>query len=147
MVGAAQDRVTGPGSLEGGDAAQVSRAIVLGAGGGAISVGDGTTLTLSGAISGQGLAKQSAGTLVLQGVNSHASTTIGNGVLQIAANGNLGDVKSLGHGVSEMRIFVGQGYRLYFTLRGGELIVLLCGGDKSTQARDIKTAKSLASDL
>lgn len=67
--------------------------------------------------------------------------------LDRAANGNLGDVKSLGHGVSEMRIFVGQGYRLYFTLRGGELIVLLCGGDKSTQARDIKTAKSLASDL
>lgn len=64
-----------------------------------------------------------------------------------AANGNLGDVKSLGDGVSEMRIFVGKGYRLYFTLRGGELIVLLCGGDKSTQPRDIKTAKDLAKNL
>lgn len=67
-----------------------SRAIALGAGGGTISAGDGTILVLSGTVSGQGLAKQSAGTLVLQGANSHASTTIGNGVLQIAANGNLG---------------------------------------------------------
>ncbi len=67
--------------------------------------------------------------------------------LNRAANGNLGDVKSLGDGVSEMRIFVGGGYRLYFTLRGGELVVLLCGGDKSSQQRDIKTAKELAKNL
>ncbi len=67
--------------------------------------------------------------------------------LDRAANGNFGDVKSLGDGVSEMRIFVGQGYRLYFTRQGGELIILLCGGDKSSQQRDIKTAKELVKNL
>jgi len=67
--------------------------------------------------------------------------------LDRAINGNLGDVKSLCDGVSEMRIFVGQGYRLYFTLRGGELIILLCGGDKSSQQRDIQKAKALAKNL
>ena len=64
-----------------------------------------------------------------------------------AANGNLGDIKSLGDGISEMRIALGPGYRLYFTLRGGRLIVLLCGGDKSTQVRDIQTARTLARNL
>ena len=64
-----------------------------------------------------------------------------------ATKGNLGDAKSLGDCVSEMRIFVGSGYRLYFTLRGGELVILLCGGDKSSQQRDIKTAKELAKNL
>lgn len=58
--------------------------------------------------------------------------------------GNLGDVKSVGGHVSEMRFDVGPGYRLYFTLRGGVLILLLCGGDKSTQARDIELAQKLA---
>ena len=67
--------------------------------------------------------------------------------LDRAINGNLGDVKSLGDGVSEMRIFAGQGYRLYFTLRGGELIILLCGGDKSSQQHDIQKAKQLAKNL
>jgi len=54
------------------------------------------------------------------------------------ANGNLGDIKTLGDGVSEMRFFVGAGYRIYFTIRGIEIIVLLCGGDKSSQQSDIK---------
>ena len=61
--------------------------------------------------------------------------------------GNLGDVASLGDGVSEMRIFIGSGYRLYYTLRGAELIILLCGGDKSTQQRDIQKAKDLVKNL
>lgn len=58
--------------------------------------------------------------------------------------GNLGDYKFLRDGVSEMRIDVGAGYRLYFTRRGNTVIVLLCGGDKSTQAKDINRAIELA---
>ena len=58
--------------------------------------------------------------------------------------GNLGDSRSVGDGVSEMRIDVGAGYRVYFTRRQRILIVLLCGGDKSTQAKDIVRAKALA---
>jgi putative addiction module killer protein len=58
--------------------------------------------------------------------------------------GNLGDVQPVGEGVSEARIHHGPGYRLYFVLRGDALIVLLCGGDKSTQTRDIARAKTLA---
>ncbi len=61
--------------------------------------------------------------------------------------GNLGDVDSVGDGVSEMRIFVGKGYRLYFTLRRQELVILLCGGDKSSQQRDINKARELAKEI
>jgi len=61
--------------------------------------------------------------------------------------GNAGDVKPVGSGVSEMRIDYGPGYRVYFVRRGEDLIVLLAGGDKDTQARDIALAISLASEL
>jgi len=61
--------------------------------------------------------------------------------------GNLGDVKSVGDCVSEMRIFVGKGYRLYFTIRNRRLILLLNGGNKSTQLQDIERAKRLMSEL
>lgn len=57
-----------------------------------------------------------------------------------AKHGNLGDHKSIGHGVMELRINYGPGYRVYVGLHGSELIVLLCAGDKSTQAKDIKKA-------
>lgn len=62
------------------------------------------------------------------------------------ANGNPGDVRPVGSGVSELRIDVGPGYRVYFAARGDELILLLAGGDKSTQARDIETALKLWKD-
>lgn len=63
------------------------------------------------------------------------------------AVGNAGDAKPVGEGVSELRIDYGPGYRVYFTKRGRELVILLAGGDKSTQAADIKTALRLAHNL
>ncbi len=61
--------------------------------------------------------------------------------------GNLGDWKPVGGDVSEMRVDFGPGYRLYFTRREGILIVILAGGDKSTQARDIKRAQRILKEL
>lgn len=62
------------------------------------------------------------------------------------AFGNAGDVKPVGEGISELRIDFGPGYRIYFQRRGSSLILLLCGGDKSTQAKDILRAKRLAKE-
>jgi putative addiction module killer protein len=61
--------------------------------------------------------------------------------------GNFGDVKAVGGGVSEMRIDHGHGYRVYFARRGAVVVLLLCGGDKSTQARDIERAKSMLGEI
>ncbi len=63
------------------------------------------------------------------------------------AAGNPGDVKFVGDGVSELRIDFGPGYRVYFTHRGREIVILLAGGDKPTQSTDIKTALRLAKNL
>lgn len=63
------------------------------------------------------------------------------------AIGNPGDVEPVGEGVSELRINYGPGYRVYFKKRGRELIILLAGGDKSTQSKGIKTALRLARNL
>jgi len=67
--------------------------------------------------------------------------------LESAQLGNLGDVRAVAGGVREMRVHVGPGYRVYFARRGQVLLLLLCGGDKSTQARDVAQARQILRDL
>ena len=67
--------------------------------------------------------------------------------LDRAKLGNFGDVKSVSSEINEMRIFVGSGYRLYYVIRDGRIILLLSGGNKSTQDRDIKKAKEMVKQL
>lgn len=67
--------------------------------------------------------------------------------IQRLALGNPGDVKPVGRGVSELRISYGPGYRVYFVNQGSVVILLLCGGDKSTQAADIAKAHAMAEEL
>ena len=61
--------------------------------------------------------------------------------------GNTGDSKSLGSGLHELRIHFGPGYRIYFTRKAGLVVLLLCGGDKSSQSKDIARARDILSDL
>ncbi|OMI13058.1 addiction module antitoxin RelB [Bradyrhizobium brasilense] len=61
--------------------------------------------------------------------------------------GNPGDAKSVGEGVSEMRIDYGPGYRVYFTRRGKTIVLLLCGGDKRTQSKDVKAAQKMVKEI
>ena len=76
----------------------------------------------------------------------HARARIQVRVERLAA-GNAGDIKPVGEGVSELRIDYGPGYRVYFAKRGRKVVVLLAGGDKSTQATDIRTSLRLARHL
>lgn len=75
--------------------------------------------------------------------DKRARTIIAARLFRLAA-GLPGDVEPVGEGISELRIHYGPGYRVYFQQRGPVIVVLLCGGDKSTQKQDIKTAKQLA---
>ena len=77
--------------------------------------------------------------------DDHAVARIQARLLRLSL-GNAGDAKPVGEGVSEMRIDYGPGYRIYFKRRGNELILLLIGGDKSSQDADIKLAKAIAAD-
>jgi putative addiction module killer protein len=67
--------------------------------------------------------------------------------IQRVAEGNFGDVRPVGEGVSELRVNHGPGYRVYFVVREAVVIVLLCGGDKNSQSRDVVRAKALARDV
>jgi|SRR5579872_1714404 len=67
--------------------------------------------------------------------------------IQRLAKGNPGDVKPVGDGISELRINYGPGYRIYYIRRGTALIILLCGGDKGSQEKDIAKARKLAGEL
>ena len=75
-----------------------------------------------------------------------AKVAIARRIERVAA-GTLGDVKSLSNDLSELRLDIGPGYRVYFTMRGGALVILLAGGDKRTQAADIKRARKLATEV
>jgi len=77
---------------------------------------------------------------------SRAAEKIAQRIVRLQS-GLFGDVKPVGAGISELRIDYGPGYRVYFVQRGRVLVILLCGGDKRTQARDINKAKALAADL
>jgi putative addiction module killer protein len=61
--------------------------------------------------------------------------------------GNFGDAKSVGNGISELRFNVGPGYRVYYTTRGQEMVILLCGGDKASQPQDIERAIAMAREI
>ena len=78
--------------------------------------------------------------------NTVARAVIARRIDRLAA-GNMGDARSVGGKVTELRIQHGPGYRVYLTRRGSVLLVLLCGGDKSTQAADIKLAQSMAAKV
>ena len=75
-----------------------------------------------------------------------AKTRILRKIEQVENSGNFGDFKNLGDKICEMRIHISKGYRLYFSVVNGELVILLCGGDKSTQQRDIQKAKEILQD-
>jgi putative addiction module killer protein len=83
----------------------------------------------------------------MRGLRDHISRAQIARRIQRLALGQFGDVKPVGFGVSEMRVYVGPGYRVYFVQRGSTFIVLLCGGDKSTQQCDIDRAWALAAEL
>ena len=75
-----------------------------------------------------------------------AALAVASRITRVSA-GNFGDVKPVGGGVSEMRIFAGKGLRIYFCMKGEKIVLLLCGGDKSTQQKDIEKAKFLAKEV
>ena len=82
----------------------------------------------------------------LSGLRDRRAQTIIAARIERVAVGNMGDVKALGGGLSELRIDYAAGYRVYFTVRDGAVILLLVGGDKSSQPRDIEKARKMLAD-
>ena len=80
----------------------------------------------------------------VRGLRDRAAVARINARLRNVTNGHFGDVRAVGDGVSEMRIQSGPGYRVYFIRDGAEVVVLLCGGDKNSQIKDIQLAKQIA---
>jgi len=83
----------------------------------------------------------------IRGLKDGLARAVINARIRRVSAGNFGDVEPVGGNVSELRINHGPGYRVYFTKRGLKIVILLCGGDKSSQARDIKAAKRIADAL
>ena len=83
----------------------------------------------------------------LDGISDIMTHTVIAKRIRTMSLGTLGKVRSLDNGLFEAKIDYGPGFRLYFVNRGKRIIVLLCGGDKSTQARDIKQARKLAKEI
>ena len=83
----------------------------------------------------------------IKGLKDKIAQSIINARIRRLSAGNFGNTKSVGGNVSELIIDYGPGYRVYYTRRGREIVVLLCGGDKSSQSRDIEEAKQIASNL
>lgn len=79
--------------------------------------------------------------------DSTARAKIATRIRRIELQGNFGDVAPVGEGVSELRIHHGPGYRVYFVQDGDQIVILLCGGDRDSQDRDIATAKEMAKEL
>ena len=80
----------------------------------------------------------------IRALKSHQIRQAINANIRRLSVGNFGNTKPVGSGIFELRIDYGPGFRVYFTRRGNEVVLLLCGGDKSTQNRDIESAKQLA---
>ena len=83
----------------------------------------------------------------MHGLKDRRTRLVINARIRRVSAGNFGDTKSVGGNISELIIDYGPGYRVYFTRRGREIIILLSGGDKSSQSRDIETAKQIANNL
>jgi putative addiction module killer protein len=83
----------------------------------------------------------------LKGLRDRTAAAIVNARILRVRAGLMGDVEPVSEGVSELRIDHGPGYRVYFAKKGKALVILLCGGDKSSQSKDIKKAKKMAAQL
>jgi len=83
----------------------------------------------------------------IRGLKDKVTQSIITARIRRVSAGNFGNVGPVGDNISELRIDYGPGFRVYYTQKGQEIVILLCGGNKSTQNRDIETAKQIAKNL